>query len=293
MAISCICRSSLRRERFSKNFDLLKCPTCGSGKFVDRGGSGLVDYVYDSADDKYGNEAYLNRPEFRWAHMTLLQQDWAGRRILEIGCFTGFFMDALRRKGADVTGVEVNGRAAETGMTIYGLQGRIFPALEKLPATSQFDDILMIDVLEHIELPETFLGELLPLLAPGGSIVISSPTVERRFHDKSDFPPHHHWWFSRVGLQKLVADAGLTFEREAIQYDGMLLLRNFLGRIVSGFSKREFYGDGSPAVSAIARAQDKTAVYRAGTKVGQVVLRAFGIQYCSYLLRAANRRQTS
>lgn len=288
--MNCICQTALQRTVFSKKFDLMRCPKCKSGKFVDIGSETLAEYSYDSNDDKYGNETYLNKPEFRWAHFELAKRDWAGLKVLEIGCFTGFFLDRLRSLGAEVTGVEVNSQAVAAGEQLYGLQGRIFPSLTAIPADQQFDRILLIDVLEHIEQPASFIDSVLPLLKAGGLLSISSPTIERRLHDKSDFPPHHQWWFSRQGLQSLVSSRGLDPDGAAVQHDGMLLVRNLIGRILYGFSRREFNGEGSEMVSTIARSGDGTKLYARATRIGDFALRAIGMQYCSYLLDARKAR---
>lgn len=289
--LRCICGAAMNRKWFSQKFDAMRCPDCESCKFVDSGSDSLVEYRYDSSDDKYGNKTYLNRPEFRWAHNELAKDDWQGRSVLEIGCFTGFFLDRLRALGADVMGVEVNNQAAAAGSELYDLQGRILPCLEAVSPGKRFDRILMIDVLEHIEQPATFVAAACDLLVPGGLLSISSPTIERRFHDKSDFPPHHQWWFSREGMRRMTARLGLKPAGAAIQRDGLLLVRNLLGRLIYGFSRREFNGSGSETISSIARSGDRTQLYAAVSRVGNVALRAIGMQYCSYMLhvRGADR----
>ncbi len=283
----CICHAPLERRGFTENFDLLRCPVCRSGRFVDRNSDTLMEYAYDSSDEKYGSEAYLNAAEFRWAHELLLKKPWQGRRVLEVGCFTGFFIDALRKKGADVWGLEVNRHAAETGEKLYGLEGRILADLTAAPDDLRFDDIIMIDVLEHLSDPEQVLQQLSKRLAPGGRITISSPTIERFFNDKSDFPPHHQWWFSRKGLRELLRHNDLPLSADYIQRDGLLFIRNFIGRAINGMFKREFHGEGSATVSAVARTFDGTRLYGVVTAIAAVPLNILRLQYCSYLVQGA------
>ena len=80
--LHCICEATLARTRFSDKHDLMRCPACQTGKFVDREQESMVEFNYDSSDDKYGNETYLNTPEFRWAHDELAKLDWTGCRVL-------------------------------------------------------------------------------------------------------------------------------------------------------------------------------------------------------------------
>jgi SAM-dependent methyltransferase len=47
----------------------------------------------------------------------------------------------------------------------------------KRPWRELFDVIVAGDVLEHLPRPEELLGELRPLLAPGGTLLVSVPNV--------------------------------------------------------------------------------------------------------------------
>jgi SAM-dependent methyltransferase len=66
---------------------------------------------------------------------------------------------------------------------------------EDLPLTSgQFDQVVMLAVLEHLEKPEPVLSEAYRILAPGGSLILTWPSamvdpilnVLHRFHLISD-----------------------------------------------------------------------------------------------------------
>jgi SAM-dependent methyltransferase len=201
------------------------------------------EFQYGGDNEKYTEKSYLYGKQLRWAHLELLKQDWSDRRVLELGCFNGFFLDELKKRGADVYGFDVNQDAVTIGSELFALTGRLDFSMERLARYGPFDDILCIDVLEHLDQPGTFINEINELLQPEGRLTVAGPTTERRFYDKSDFPPHHKWRFSRRGLRAMLQQHGFQVVSTSIQYDGMLFLRNFIGRFLYGMNKKEFYGD--------------------------------------------------
>ncbi len=101
------------------------------------------------------------------------------RRVLELGCSTGFFSQWLRQTGCCVTGVEIDPVAAEQASAICNRV--IIADLNDDAWTSQiherFDVVLMGDVLEHLVHPETVLRSAARMLTPTGVVVVSLPNV--------------------------------------------------------------------------------------------------------------------
>jgi len=121
------------------------------------------------------------------------------------------------------------------------------------------------------------------MLKPGGQLYIAGPTIERRFHDRSDFPPHHRWWFSRPGLKQMLGLQGYDCTGILIERDAVLFIRNLLGKAANEFTKREFHGEtrvAAPEMSNPAIA----LTYRALVKAGSAIFHALGISYCSTIV---------
>lgn len=284
----CICSATLTRTPFSDNFDSLHCNTCGSSRFVvttHRVGAPAPEFEYGGDNEKYTEKTYLYGKQLRWAHLELLKQDWSGRKVLEIGCFNGFFLDELNKCGADVYGFDVNQDAVTVGSELFALTGRLDVSLDRLAKHGPFDDILCIDVLEHLDQPGTFLGELHALLKPDGRVTVAGPTAERRFHDKSDFPPHHKWRFSRPGLRSLLQRQDFEVISVSIQRDGMLFLRNFIGRAMTGMRKREFYGN-SMITAPNMDTPIRRVLYATLSMLGIAMFTVLRISYCSAIFVA-------
>ncbi len=240
---SCICGNSFRKKPFSKHFDVLFCEECLSRNFVRNNISDERNFDYNKENAKYSDPKYLKGRQLRWAHKNILRRSWKGRKVLEVGCFNGFFLDELRVRGADVYGFDLNKTAIDVGVEMFGFQGKLDTDLEKILKLGPFDDILCIDLLEHLHNPGKMVKMLSPHLNHEGQLIIAGPTVERKFHDKSDFPPHHQWWFSRNGLKKLVTRMGFHVHGVEVQRDGLLFIRNIVGRALKKGDIREFYGD--------------------------------------------------
>lgn len=287
----CICSAPLSRKPFAVHFDALECGQCGSSHFVaTEKGPTPPEFRYDRENDKYAQNDYLYGKQLRWAHLELLKQNWTARKVLEIGCFNGFFLDELQKVGAEVYGFDVNRHALSVGQKMFGLDDRLDDSMASLALNGPFDDILCIDVLEHLDWPENVLDEVISLLRPGGRVIVAGPTIERRFRDKSDYPPHHKWWFSRSGLKACLHQNGFRVTSVAIQRDGLLFFRNFLGKALHGLRKREFYGDAKVAApqfdSPIGR-----FLYAIAAKLGIGFFTMLRISYCSTIITGAKAAQ--
>ena len=104
------------------------------------------------------NTWYVERGKSR-ASQELIRfcQQYAGDRILDLGCATGEYCLALDKIGFKCTGVDINKSyvkiARERGVNAYHATGR-------LPFNDRsFDTVVMFEVLEHISNPEQLLQE--------------------------------------------------------------------------------------------------------------------------------------
>lgn len=103
-----------------------------------------------------------------------------GARALDVGCGGGLLSEALTRKGARVTGIDLAPgmvevarlHAAEEGLDVdYRVA-----AAEDLAAdlTASVDVITCMEMLEHVPHPERMLATLASLVRPGGSVFVST-----------------------------------------------------------------------------------------------------------------------
>jgi 2-polyprenyl-6-hydroxyphenyl methylase/3-demethylubiquinone-9 3-methyltransferase len=104
----------------------------------------------------------------------------AGARALDVGCGGGLLSEAVSRKGAKVTGIDLAPgmvevarlHAAEQGLDIdYRMTAA--EALAADPAQT-YDVITCMEMLEHVPHPQRMLATLAALVRPGGSVFVST-----------------------------------------------------------------------------------------------------------------------
>jgi 2-polyprenyl-6-hydroxyphenyl methylase/3-demethylubiquinone-9 3-methyltransferase len=106
-------------------------------------------------------------------------QPFSGLRLLDVGCGGGILSESLARLGATVTGTEVaekNLHVARLHAEWCGLEiDYRLTTVDDLAATGeQFDAILNMEVVEHVEQLPTFLGDSARLVRPGGVMIVST-----------------------------------------------------------------------------------------------------------------------
>jgi len=139
----------------------------------------------------------------------MLKKVAKGRKLLDIGCGTGYFPAYMKQKGYKVAGVEAdpNTRAfakKEFGIPVFSPEDFLNHEIE-----GKFDVITLWHVLEHLDHFTLYLERMLEHLAPGGTLVIALPncTAFDARHYKKYWAgydvPRHLWHFTPSTLKFL------------------------------------------------------------------------------------------
>lgn len=132
-------------------------------------------------------------------------------RILDAGCGSGRTLQELRDYG-DVSGVELNPKAAEVARGRNLGEVRI-ARLEELPfSTHAFDLITCLDVIEHTPDDVVALRELRRVCAPQGWLLVTVPAYQALWsgHDEAN---HHYRRYVRRTLRAAADRAGWRVTR--------------------------------------------------------------------------------
>ncbi|MEO0487683.1 MAG: bifunctional 2-polyprenyl-6-hydroxyphenol methylase/3-demethylubiquinol 3-O-methyltransferase UbiG [Pseudomonadota bacterium] len=102
---------------------------------------------------------------------------WEGRAVLDLGCAGGFMAEALADRGAQVTGIDPAAEAIAAAR-VHGAERGIRYDVgvgENLPyGDAEFDHVVCVDVLEHVQDLEQVCREIARVLKPGGSLLFDT-----------------------------------------------------------------------------------------------------------------------
>ncbi len=162
----------------------------------------------------------LNERRHR-AHAKLLAAVGTGKRVLDVGCSSGYLAAPLAEQRNIVVGLELDPRAAR-GAEAYCervLVGDV-ETMELPLEPGSFDVVLCGDVVEHLRDPVATLARLRPFLKPGGRLVLSTPNVANwairlsllggrwRYTDRGILDRTHAHLFTRATLREALTEAG-------------------------------------------------------------------------------------
>ena len=127
--------------------------------------------------------------DFRPLHqINPLRLDWidtlaslAGKRVLDVGCGGGILSDSMARRGADVLGIDLSGKALKVAQlhAIEAVTPRV--AYREVAAETladempgQFDVVTCMEMLEHVPEPSSVVEACSRLVRPGGWVFFST-----------------------------------------------------------------------------------------------------------------------
>jgi glycosyltransferase involved in cell wall biosynthesis len=120
-----------------------------------------MNLLFDRKFDLHpAEETYDLKLGFTSSHTAAIAAVKPGNRVLDIGCGQGYVARELTKKGCHVTGMDqsIPKESPEPGRIDFirwNLDRKEFPV-----NVSVFDQILLLDIIEHLKEPELFMDEL-------------------------------------------------------------------------------------------------------------------------------------
>lgn len=147
------------------------------------------------------------------------------KRVLEVGCSTGYLTKTLVDRGCDVVGVEIDRAAAAKAET--WAERVVVGNLDESGVWDEvkdesFDVIVVGDVLEHLRDPLASLRQAARKLKPSGFIVTSLPNIAHgdvrialmkgrfRYAETGLLDRTHLHFFTLETIRQLMSEAGLV-----------------------------------------------------------------------------------
>lgn len=151
--------------------------------------------------------------------------------LLEFGPGLGDFLERFKKLGKLIDCVENEPQFFDA---LKPLARRVTATLGELPG--QYDGIVSVNVLEHIENDRGTLRDLYDKLKPGGILSLYLP-ASQRLYGHLDALVHHFRRYDRADLVNKVQDAGFEIE-EVFNVDAVGYIAFFIYKILK-------YGDGN------------------------------------------------
>ncbi len=104
----------------------------------------------------------------------------AGKRVVDVGCGGGILSEAMARRGADVTGIDLAEKSLRVAQ-LHALESGVAVSYEAIAAealaareSGSFDVVTCMEMLEHVPDPSSIVGACAALVKPGGDVFFST-----------------------------------------------------------------------------------------------------------------------
>lgn len=183
-----------------------------------------VSQMNEYADDEYSEGVYKEYAAARelkiataLPRLAVIKKLAKGNRLLDVGCATGFFLEAAVKQGFDAQGVEFSTVAiaqARADIRARITRGDVNVLLQQ--QATEFDVVSAFDIVEHVQDPKRFLSQIFDILVPGGVLALSTPDTGHflRYVMGSRWPMlqpmQHTYLFSKPGMADLLKRCGFV-----------------------------------------------------------------------------------
>ncbi len=130
------------------------------------------------------------------------------KNLLDIGCGTGYFLNTMKNKSWNITGIEADEGARSLAISNFDLQ--VFDVEKLFQFNQKFDTITMWHVLEHIHDLNEYIKQCYELLSENGTLIIAVPNAnsfDAKYY-KANWAawdvPRHLYHFTPQSMQKLL-----------------------------------------------------------------------------------------
>lgn len=236
-------------KRIENGFSLYECSRCQVQFWIPMKNPGRD--VYGAQRRIVVLDKIRGGRRLSWWHKEFIKffknQNNQSKKLLDIGCGTGEFLNAAQKIGFDVWGVDFARNTIKLAKSFYNLKNLYAESWEDFSQRknlTNFDVITFFEVIEHLDDIPKFLRFISKIASPETYIVLSTPNRERKslvadFSD--DFPPGHLTRWDYASLLKVFNLYGIKLENKI--YGGDIdhfigtCFRFNVGRKINSFSQ--------------------------------------------------------
>lgn len=219
--MSCpVCSSINKTEIGEKDgWHLVRCSDCALNYLKTMPTQAQLDEYYAKyyliEKNTKNNARKISRFKRRIFPLSLLAN---GKKFLDIGCSTGFAVEAAHQLGFEATGIDVGEGAIEVAKKEFPHNEFHHMTCQQLAeqTTDKFDFIFCAEVIEHLDDPHSFVASIRKMLNDDGLLYLTTPDaghfkVPKNILNWYDtIPPEHTMLYTKNTMKQLLAMHGLN-----------------------------------------------------------------------------------
>lgn len=164
--------------------------------------------------------------------LSIVEEHVGKGRLLDVGCAFGSFLELARRRGWEVSGVEISPYSSRFAREEMNLDVRTGTLTSDPPQPGSFDLVTFWDVLEHVTDVRDNLSVANTALKDGGYLILTTDNFDGLLAFIADllyrgsgglitypvarfFIPYNTCYFKGAGLRQMVRDSG--FEEVSVK----------------------------------------------------------------------------
>ncbi|MGZ3882032.1 MAG: class I SAM-dependent methyltransferase [Flavisolibacter sp.] len=216
---------SVKDHSVSKEeFVIWQCGECSLRFTQDAPNEASIGSYYQSADyisHSNTNEGLINNLYQKVRNYTLnkkaglvISRTTKQGKLLDLGAGIGAFVNTMKQKGWDTTGIEPDEGARQQAKKLFNIELKETDSLQQLKENS-FDAITLWHVLEHVHQLHPYIQRLSALLKPTGKLFIAVPnyqsldgSIYKTYWAAYDVP-RHLYHFTPKAIDVLMREHGL------------------------------------------------------------------------------------
>lgn len=192
---------------------VVRCVGCGHASLAETPTQEALAAAYEGAADPVSVDEEAGQRATADRGLAAVESLVGAGRLVDLGCWTGSFVEAASARGWSASGVEPStwavGRAKERGLEVS--LGDLY-SLDLEPAS--YRCVAMCDVIEHLLDVSRAIEVAVELLEPGGALYLTTPDAGSAIAKAMgsrwwSVLPMHVQYFTRDSIRQLIENHGL------------------------------------------------------------------------------------